>query len=632
MALSPRLWLRLLAAVALLIAALAPGCKQSSPDGGGGGAGAGGSGGASGAAGAAGSSGGSAGSDGGTALPAPLPDANAATRIAQALAKPCGLASTLAAIEALARSGIETYDDESGALIQQVIPPALGLRVTRAQARGMGCEIASHGGTSGAQFDAMVGPLPLPDKSQLPVSALLAAYASTPGPFGTELALALMGKIDTEAHASLVYPSIVVVTFLREVMVPMLAEAPQADWSGPEARGPAGRHFTDADPCAAISKFLDDLPGAVGKAVTELGPSAGSFWPKVFSVASVVASIATYATVAAAKTIVQNVPGMSQIRTAMTAVGAAVDLRSMFTQWTLQITAAPPKVHKSVGSTNTGQLVLTIAPPEAGFDWPQPVKSCALLLDLPLPNLNGVEGASVTWIPLAGFQSPATEVSKDPVVASNQATFTFKTVDEDAALHAGGGPVKTVPAEVKADVGLPGLAALGGKIASLMGASAASSFIAQGASQAAQATGPSTSGASSVEYHEKSAATIDVSITDGGGTFVMHLVSCAGVYGPYAGTATYSGGGISGSGPASLSIDPTTKTGPLSVPISFSGVCTGNYNVAATGTLGGAPTSPTVTFAGQVTGVMNCPGGSGPLSDSFNGTFPVVLGPAPECP
>ncbi len=636
MVLAPGVWLRSLAVVALLVVGVASGCKESNPDGGGGAAGS--SGGAAGGGGAAGSSGGAAGgggaagSDAGTALPAPGPDPNAATRIAQALAKPCGPASTAAAIEALARSGIETYDDESGALIQAVIPPALGLRVTRAQARGMGCEISNHGGTVGAHLDAMVGPLPLPDKSQLPVSALLAAYASTPGPFGTELALALMGPVSTKAHASLIYPSIVVTTFLREVMVPMLAEAPLADWSGPEEPSAAGRHLTDSDPCATISKFLDDLPGAVSKAVTELGPSEGSFWPKVFSAASVVLGIATYATVAAAKTIVQNLPGMNQIRAAMTAVGAAVDLRSMFTQWNLKITPAPPLVHKSVGSTNTGQLVLEITPPEEGFDWPQPVKSCALLLGIPLPNLNGVEGATVEWTTLAGFQAPATEVSKDPVIASNKATFTFKTVTEDAALHAGGGPVKTTAAQVKADVGLPGLAELGGKIASLMGASAASGFIASGASAAAQATGPSTSGAGSVEYHEQGAATIDVSISDGGGSFVMHLVSCAGVHGPYTGSASYSGGGISGSGTPSLSIDPTTKTGPLALSIPFSGACTGTYNVAATGTLGGTPTSPTVTFVGQVTGFINCPGGGGPLNDPFNGTFPVVLGAAPECP
>ena len=623
-------WLRSLWLLAVLLAAIAPGCKDSNPDkasaGGAGGA-AGASGGAAGASGGAAGASGAAGSDGGSALPAPGPDANAATRIAQALAKGCGPESTAAAIEALARSGIETYDDDSGSLIQEVIPPALGLHVSKAQARGMGCEIASHGGTTGAVLNAMVGPLPLPDGSQLPASTLFAAYASTPGRFGSELAIALMGSIDTQAHATLIYPSIVVTTFLREVIVPMLAEVPLADWWTPEGGSPTLRDVSD--PCAAISKFLDDLPGAVAKAVGSLSPEDGGFWSKVVSVASAVAGIATYATVAAAKTIVQNLPGMNQIRTAMTAVGAVVDLRSMFSQWKLSITPEPPKVHKSVGSTNTGKLVLEIAPPEAGFDWPQQVKSCATLLGIPLPNLNGVEGASVEWTALGGFEAPATTVSKDPIIASNKATFTFKTVTEDPATHNGGGAVKTTPAQVKVDVGLPGLAGLGSKIASLMGSPQASNALGGLASEAAKLAGPSTSGEGSVEYHEKTAATIDVSI---GGGFVMHIVSCTGVYGPYNGTGTYSGGGVNGSGPATLSMDPTTQAGPLTVAIPFSGVCTGQYDVAATGTLGGTPTTPDVTFVGQVTGYIACPGGGGPLSNSFDGTYPVALGPAPECP
>ncbi len=157
----------------------------------------------------------------------------------------------------------------------------------------------------------------------------------------------------------------------------------------------------------------------------------------------------------------------------------------------------------------------------------------------------------------------------------------------------------------------------------------AAGALSQGVKETAKRIGPSTVGAGSVEYHEGGTATIDVVI---GGGMILHLVSCSGVYGPYTGTAQYTGGGVSGSSPASLSIDPQTNTGPLVFSIAFTGACIGNYDVNATGTLGGTPTSPTVTFAGGVSGFIACPGGGGPLSDTFNDTFPVQLGPSPECP
>jgi hypothetical protein len=603
-------------------------------DGGGGEGGAGGtagSGGNAGSAGAlsdgAGGSGGSAGSDGGdgaSPLPAPGPDPNAVSRLAAALQAPCGPESTDAAIEALARAGIGTHDDVTGALLMETIPPTLGLRALRLQARGMGCEIASRGGTTGAMLNQMMAPLPLPDGSQLPFSALVAAYAVTPGRFGSELTAALMGSVDPKAHASLTYPSIVLALFTRDVIVPMLAEAPLAQELAKRVRA--------VDPCGALGEFLDDLPGAVSNAVSQLGSDDGGFWSTVVSVAATAAGLVTYGTVQAAKALVQHLPFVEAIRAAATAGAAVADLRSMFTQWTVAVTPAPGSVHKTVdGPPNTGKLVVTVTPPSDSFSWPPQVESCADLFGIPLPNFDSADGSSVIFTELAGFPAPATQISASSSISGSSAELTYQTVTETQSAHTGGGPEKSTPATVKVDIGLPGLESLGQSLGNLMNAPGAGAAIGAGAAAAAQLIGPSGTGSAQITYHDEVAATLDVLIADGGGFFDLHLVSCSGKYGPYNGTATV-GPDPSGSSPATLSIDPTSQDGTFAVGIGLSGSCTGQYDVNSTVTLGGSATAPTATFAGQVTGFIACPGGGGPLNAAVSGTYPVVLGPAPECP
>jgi hypothetical protein len=571
------------------------------------------------------SSGGSAGSDASTALPAPGPDPNAAARLAQALQEPCSPASTDAAIEALARAGIETHDDATGALVMEVIPPALGLRVMRLQARGMGCEIASKGGTTGQKLNQMVGPLPLPDGSELPFSALVAAYATSTGKFGSELAAALMGSLDPAAHELLTYPSIVVAMFTRDVIVPLLAEAPLA-------RKSASGWVRAVDPCGALGEFLDDLPGAVSNAVSQLGSGDGGFWSSVVSAASTAAGIVAYGTVQAAKALVQHLPFVEAIRAAATAAAAVADLRSMFSQWTVTVTAAPPSIHKTVqGPPNTGKMIVTVTPPSEGFSWPPQVQSCAELFNVPLPNFDSADGSSVNWTELAGFPAPATKTASTPVIAGSTAELTYQTVSETESAHTGGAPEQATPATVKVDIGLPGLESLGSQLANLMNAPGAGTAVGAGATAAAQLLGPSGTGGGQVTFHEETAATLDVYIADGGGYFDLHLVSCSGKYGPYTGSATV-GADPSGSSPAMLTLDPATGTGNFSVGVALSGSCSGQYDVNAAVTLGGTPTAPTATFAGQVTGFIQCPLGGGPISAPANGTYPVVLGPAPECP
>jgi hypothetical protein len=587
---------------------------------------AGGKSGSGGASGADSGSGGSAGSgtDGSSALPAPGPDPGAAARLADALVAPCGPDSIAAGIEALARAGIETHETIAPSLVMNVIPPVLGLHVTRLQVSGMACEIAGKGGTLGARLNQMVGPIPLPDGSTLPFSAIVASYVAATGRFGPELARELMGDVKPEDHASLTFPTLVMAMFARDVLVPAIAATPVASMEREPMKPMA------ADPCGALAEFLNDLPGAVTNLIASAAPDDGGFWATVISAAAVVVGAVTYATVQAVKTMIQNLSVAQAIKAAAFAASAAQDLRAIFSQWTVTIIQAPGSIHKTVdGPPNVGQMVASITGPDESFEWPPQVQSCAELFGASLPNPNSAEGSSVKWTELVGFQSPAQKTAEDPVVAGSQAKLTFQTVSETQAAHTGGGAEKSTPAIVKADISLPGLANLGQGIANLMNAPLLGTAVGALPTAAAELLGPSGTGGGLVTYHEDPTATIDVTIADGGGFFHLHLVSCQGVEGPYNGTAEV-GADPAGTSPATLSMP--NGAGNLSVSISLSGSCSGNYDVNASATLGGTPTAPDVTFSGQVTGFIVCPPGGGPLNAPVAGTYPIQLGPAPECP
>lgn len=616
--------LRVVSVCSLAWVLVAPGCKDGGGDSanGSGGTSAGGTAGSD--SGIGGAAGGDASGDSSTLLPMPGADPNAATRLASALSEPCSAETTLAAIEALARSGIETHDDASAALVMEVIPPAFGLHVARTQARGMACEIAGKGGTVGSVIDAMVGPLPLPDGGTLPFSSLLGAYVAAEGRFGPELARELMGNPKAEDYANLAYPSLVIAMFVRDVLVPALANAPAAK----VVDGSMQR--IGLDPCGALADFLDDLPGAVANAISSVDPDDGGFWSKVMSVAGAVAGAVTYATVSAVKALIKDLPFSKALQAAGLAASAAMDLRAMFSQWTVTIVQAPGSIHKTVdGPPNTGQMVASISGPDGGFEWPPQIQSCAELFGVSLPNPNSAEGSSVVWTQLAGFESPAHKTAADAVVTGSQAKLTFQTVTETAAAHSSGQPEQSTPATVKADIALPGLKDLAHGLSGLMNAPGLQTAVDAGAEQAAQLTGPSGTGGGKVTFHEEPTATIDLTIADGGGFFHLHIVSCTGTQGPYNGTADV-GADPAGSSPATLSMP--NGTGNLSVNIPLSGTCSGNYDVNASATLGGTAPSPTVTFTGAVTGFIVCPVGGGPLSAPISGTYPIQLGPAPECP
>ena len=576
--------------------------------------------------------------DGGSECPtpraAPQEDPAAPARLAMVLRGPPTAASTDAAIEALARAGIEVFSDDGGCIVQIAAPPVSGLRVLQFQARGMAMEIARADGRSGSELNQLVGALPLPDGGALPFSAFLAAYVTQSESFGGALAGALVGQVDQADHEKLVYSSLTFAMFVREVLVPMLADA-RADGM-PMSVSPAVRSplvSAAADPCGAISDFLDDLPGAVERAI----PRASGLWGTLLAVTAKIAGAATYVATEAARQLIRNNPFVAAIRRAASALGVLGDLRAIFSQWKLDITAAPSPIHKTAeGSTpNAGRYTLRMSGGGDSLEWPQAVESCADLFGIELPDLGSADGSTVTWGEVTGFPALAIKKMDTKMIAGGISTYDFATALEPREIHDGGGTVVGAPAVVEAVVGLPGLERLGSHIAGVLDAPEVGGVVGAGGEAAAKVLGPKGTGTAQVQYHSNPPAVLHVVVEGGGGgTMTLHTRSCSGLLGRFTGTATLSGS-ANGSTNVQWQFDPVTKTAPLAFHIFGVGAdFTVDYDVTATITLAGSAQSPAANINGSASGVAHVPGfGDGPFGPApFVGEYPIALGATSECP
>lgn len=525
-------------------------------------------------------------------------------------------ASITAAVDVLGRSGLTVANDDGTVIAAAtaaqpfatalaVAPGTRGLSVLHFQARGMAQEVFNKSGFLGAGIDQMTPPIPLPNVGKsITVSMMLAAYVKTANSDGAKVARSLMGDIDLAKHAEYVYPTIVVLTFLQEVAVPMLAEMEVEN--GPAAAAPVAAAFIAAlaapDPCGAINSFLDDLPTAVTSAINSISPESSSFWSGVVSVAAVIGGVATNLAVDAAKGVVRNLPAVTAVRNGMTALHAAADVKSMLTQWEIDVTGGPGNLHKNPGAPAAGTFTVTLSNSGPTLpDWPQAVKSCAALLAIPLPDFNN-PSATVVWRKVAGFDTLAIESSQEQTLTASKAKFNFNTATESQTAHDNPGSLLlTGPATVEATVSLPGLESLMQTLASGVGGTVGQ--IASGASTpASQAMGMIKPGTVPVEYHSPQVARIAFD----NGLERLNVESPDGVSpdGSWSGTfASNLGAGQCGGWvqiPVSWTF--TGGTATLAVSLSFPGngmvMQTCNFNFTETLTLTTTPSGSTVSTSG----------------------------------
>jgi hypothetical protein len=445
----------------------------------------------------------------------------------------------------------------------------------------------------------------------------------------------LGSAVQAEQHAELVYPTLTVALFVREVTLPMLgaagaAQQARARFSGHLAPVPAA---LQGDPCGAVNDFLDDLPGATEQATRDAlgGDDDGGLWGFVVGGAARVVGAVTYAGTEAVRGLIRNNPLINAMRAAANMLAALADLQSMFSQWTVTVQPSDGSLHKSVSGPVTGSFTLTLENGGQPTEWPPAVSSCAELFDIDLPQLDSADGATVTWTETGGFPDLAVKTGADAAVAGSTAAFNFVTVSEDQDIHANG-EEKSGGASVQADIALPGLEDLAARLAQAAGGVVAQTIVNAGSGAAAQALGPTGSGSLQVTYHESGPASADLDM----GQYRLHAVSCDGVYGLWTGTITFTNyTGASGSTGVQWQFDRGTNTAPFNWSARLTGVVgpgeiTIEFTSTETLTLNEAYISSSGSYVAVTT--VKSPGGAVSTTNGIRDEdYPITRGPQPEC-
>ena len=195
--------------------------------------------------------------DGAATAPAPTTTGSQSTTAAPAAAftpGPFGPAQLDADITELATWGIETFDDP--AAIEPAVPATAArspLRLLRSQVEQLGKGAAAGTGLTGAAWDDVMNTATGAD---VPMATLLAGYATSD--FGTAPRLRALSRIVDTAHpADAVFPSVLVLAFIRDMVAARRVE--RSTQSRPR-RCSARTPLPAVGRCArAASNFLSDV-------------------------------------------------------------------------------------------------------------------------------------------------------------------------------------------------------------------------------------------------------------------------------------------------------------------------------------------------------------------------------------
>jgi hypothetical protein len=334
-------------------------------------------------------------------------------------AKTSNVAGLDDSIQALAGGGVAVMDDvTSTAPIDAVGGTPSAMRFTRWQVQNLVAEANAHNGYTGSELDAFI---PAPAGSP-PLSLLLGAWLTKQdGPLAA-YAQKFMGVQDYKQAATIVFPSIVVMTFVADIArTPAAAQAtPTAFDIGPWIAAPAE---ADGDACTDISNWVNSVVTSITSAVT----ANGSSW--LASVWNVVVTIGGQAFSVVANGVLQSTVGL--VTEIATVVGTLMQVASMFKPWTVNLAAAP------------GALTLGAAPLNGAFnatldaqdiEWPQSLVGCVKSLsgvDLSVP---AYKDAAVTWTQPIGIPALATPVTQDATLADDKsAHYTYATIVKEPA-------------------------------------------------------------------------------------------------------------------------------------------------------------------------------------------------------
>jgi hypothetical protein len=327
--------------------------------------------------------------------------------------KTTGAAGIDDSIQALASGGVAVMDDVTSAVpINALSGTPSAMRFTRWQVRNLVAEANAHNGYLGSELDALV----TPPQGVPPISAFIGAWLTRhQGPLA-EYAQRFMGDQDYKKSQTIVFPSIVVLTFIADIA--RLSSTAQARPStfdlGPWIASPASADGI----CTDVSNWVSNVVNNVTSAVQANGSGwLASIWNTVVTIAGTAFSIIVNG-------VLQSIVGF--VTEIATVVATLTQVASMFKPWTVQL-AADPAI-----------IVLGPAPVDGAFDatltaqdipWPKTLLDCVSALSHVNLTDASYKNAQITWSQPMGIPGLASNLSQDGMLRDDKtAHYTYSTI------------------------------------------------------------------------------------------------------------------------------------------------------------------------------------------------------------
>jgi hypothetical protein len=324
------------------------------------------------------------------------------------------------AIDALADAGVGVYDGPTSATpVREPVGAASPFRLLHSQVENLARDAAAGGGIGADQIDAL---LPMPDGS-VPFSFILAGYVAASQTAGADHARALMADQDLEQPASLLFPTLVLAMFVGEVTAAAdtaAVEMASLERSGVRlaiAGGPGSIRLAATDVCADFSGFVKSTLQAVSAAIITVLPDI----PFLKTAISWALTKGIALGLDAAAGLIELIPFIGALRTAIGAIALAVTVVAALRDWTVPVTVQPGLAHYSVGATVGLADAIGTVDDGPGDVFSPEVRSCAALLGISLAK-GGAEGSIATWSVVAGSNHASPSANQQTTVGADRRT------------------------------------------------------------------------------------------------------------------------------------------------------------------------------------------------------------------
>jgi hypothetical protein len=320
-------------------------------------------------------------------------------------------------ITTLAGGGVAVMDDvNSLAPVVALSGAPSAMRFTRWQVQNLVAEANAHSGYLGSELDGIA----TPPAGAPPLSILIAAWLTRhDGPLAN-YAAGFMGAQDYKNSAAIVFPTLVVLTFIADiarVTTTSQIRMPRLNLERYLA-APA-----EADGvCTDIANWVSGVVNSVTSAVQANGSGwLASLWNTVVTIAVTGISIVVNG-------ILQSLVGF--IVQIATVCGTLMQVASMFKPWSVQLAGDPSTL--TLGTTaEDGKFDATLS--AADVQWPATLVGCVQALsNVKLDNAS-YTNAPVKWTHPVNIPGLATKASEDDTLLTDKTahyTFTTNSVED----------------------------------------------------------------------------------------------------------------------------------------------------------------------------------------------------------